>query len=588
MSKLFKNCIFIATALWGFPSFAEGPRCTSIFAANERLATFELETQALSSDVPRKKSESLEKSISGLLQKIPASSVSVSKLMNGHFVFSAIGLSVAELQKAILDLNQTQELEKYLSSFFKYSRKKEIRFGNAENSLADGQRVFEGKHAFVPFESALQKLRSDWDRRFPLKDYQVVGLEGPFGTRIEDAERLVGLNLVGIGVTIKRIISKPLDSASIEDFNGKVISITNTNLDGADPIWNAVVETAFGAVRVNLTEARGLRVLKEPGIKSMELSGNEIEASKVRRADSIRKFAELNRTLSPKSSQKNERELLMGRLSRMPKNEQVVLLEARAIVNAAFEKSQLLKRTSFDKALRPLAKLKDESFRPMVEEVQRQLYDTDGVFGFKEWLKDFALEVYLDVYQTRGLKFGDRHATLRDAHANYPFAEGLHGLPLEKVTVSKIPLVTENDVVGVIDRRIQRYGYVDGIGKVSGVRLADGAKYLATLKGLSLEDTTVLFVEYSKKNLLFQDTYFIGKPHGQYSHVFQWLYLAERMSQPEQNIFDANMLKPLMKMQPYFMDDFATGVRVTDFVGQRAPQNPDYINNLLQLIFPLN
>ena len=46
------------------------------------------------------------------------------------------------------------------------------------------------------------------------------------------------------------------------------------------------------------------------------------------------------------------------------------------------------------------------------------------------------------------------------------------------------------------------------------------------------------------------------------------------------------MIEPFAKIQAYFQDDFATGVRVTDHVGQRAPQNPDYVNVMIRLMFP--
>lgn len=575
-------------------SLAQSLQCSALFReavtpTSRLLSSMELISRGGKSKGLNRNIDGLRKAIEQRLRSLPASSIEISPLADGNFVILAQNIASPKLQKYVANLSRDRSFEDLIKSYFKDSKNHKLRLDLVqEPSTMAPLLIFEGKHAYPEFEKALHRARKEWDQTHSLKDYMVIGREHPFGTQIENAENLIGLNIVGIAVTIKRIISKPLEKASIEEFAGTVTRIENINEGGADPVWKATLQTPQGEKEINLTEAIGLRTRDGSGKSSSPLSGNEEAAARSRRQEAFLKFKRENFNSAKVSFTKDFHTKLMERVQRLPESAQERILGLREDILNSFSRGSVLQREAFDMAPRPLTKLKDENFRPMVEEVQRQLYDTESKAGFKQWLADFALEIYLDIHQTRGLQLSTRQVLIRDVRANYPFSEGLHGMPTEKLEVAHIPRVTEADVIRVIDRRISLYGFDEGLSKVPGIRLAKNAKYLATLDGFSLEDSTVVFVEYSKNNLLFQDTYFVGKPHGQYSHVFQWLYLAERMSQPKQNAFQANMLGPLMRVQPYFVDDFATGVRVTDFVGQRAPQNPDYVNNLVQLIFPLN
>lgn len=466
----------------------------------------------------------------------------------------------------------------------------------ATNQMNAAPMVFQSKHAYPAFEQTLSVIRGGWDQRFPLSKFAPVGSENQFGTLIEGAQRLVGRTLTGIAVNVKRVLSKPLDIATIQEFSGEVVSVENINKDGIDPVWSADIKTSQGPIKVNLSEARGLRVTRTQGGADAALSGHEQEAMKSRRLEKEREFVAREAKPVPKELAATQSQRLRARIAKLTPKARAAFESLRARISAMLTGKpsadipggiKFLKRTTDDMAPRPLVKMKDESLRPLIEESQRMLYDTEGPYGFNNFLSDFAMEVFLDAQTKAPLKMGIRNVSFRDAHENYPFAEGMWGMTLENHEIKNIPLVTEADLVSVIDRRIHLYGFDAGIPKVPGLHFAPTSKYLATLEGLSLEDTTIFFKQYSMQNLLFQDTYFIGKPHGQYSHIFQWLYLAERLSHPEMNSLNANLLNPLMRVQPYFMDDFATGVRVTDFVGQRAPQNPDYINATLQLLFPV-
>ncbi|HWU41974.1 MAG TPA: hypothetical protein VN132_01010 [Bdellovibrio sp.] len=452
--------------------------------------------------------------------------------------------------------------------------------------------VFEGKHAFPLFEKNLAMIRRSWDARFPLSYFKEIGLENDFGTLIEQGSRLVGLTISGISVKIKRILAKPLETATIQEFFGRVLSVENINNGGMDPVWLAKIQTADGILEVNLSESRGLRVAKS--LTRDSFSGGEIEATKARREKSYADFVARESQSVPSNLRESQHERLQKRWDQLPaeiklefenlRERLVKVLSGQSILENS-QGLRPLQRETYDKTMRPLAVLKDESYRPLVEEVQRLLYDTDSNYGFTRWMVDFALEVYLDLYDRGALQFQTKQISLRDPRENFPFAEGMHGMSRASMTLESMPITDESDLIAAIDRRIHLYGFDKDLSKVPNVQLVPGAKYLATLRGLSLEDTTIFFVKYSQHNLLFQDTYFIGKPHGQYSHIFQWLYLAERFSHPEQNSFHASLLPSLMTVQPYFMEDFPTGVRVTDFVGQRSPQNPDYVNAQLEVLF---
>jgi len=456
--------------------------------------------------------------------------------------------------------------------------------------------IFYGKHGYPAFEKTLAVVRGTWDQRFPLSDFAPVGSENRFGTLIEHAQRLAGRKLSGIAVNVKRVLSKPLEVATIQEFSGEVLSVENTNSGGMDPVWFADIKTPQGILKVNLTEARGLRVARTQASMDALLSGHEQEAARARRQAKEREFVVHEARPVPAALTQTQHQRLLKRLNKLNQQDRASLLALRERIYRMLSGSpesdtaggiKFLKRTAEDKTPRPLMKLKEESLRPLIEEVQRMLYDTEGPYGFSNFISDFALEVFLDVMDLRPLPTGTRRVFLRDAHENYPFAEGMWGMSFEHHELKNFPVIEEEDLMPAIDRRIHLYGFDVGISNVPGLRFAPKSQYLATLQGLNLEETTLFFKQYSMQNLLFQDAYFTGKPHGQYSHIFQWLYLAERLSHPKMNSLHANLLNPLMRLQPYFMDDFATGVRVTDFVGQRAPQNPDYINATLQLLFPV-
>ncbi|HEX4924477.1 MAG TPA: hypothetical protein VFV50_10340 [Bdellovibrionales bacterium] len=552
---------------------------------------------------------------------VTAASLRLVSLTTGELVLTGLNLSASQLRKLETELISDREFFYKTISWFAMNPKAQIEMelsaqdrerpaqvflraraktpvplvASAGEALRTGPMSFEGKHGFPWFERTMFELRKKWQREFRSEDWAPVGIESQFGTILENAQKLVGHRVAFIGIKIQRIISEPLKAATIHAIEGTVLEIRDIKDGGIDPVWEAKIKTREGQIiTANLTDAIGLHVARSPGLRLEELTGREAYIREVRRKTAFLEFKqEYGRLSSGPSARTSVRE----RMLQSPPELRERLGELRRRLISLFAgrgtpgidpRIEFLNRQERDHALRPLAKLKNEKFRPLVEEIQRILYDTEGPHGFNRWFADFVIEICLDAQAAGRLHWGLRNPVLRDPHDNYPFAEGAHGIEATLLRLRELPQVFEIDMMKAIDRRIELYGYGKNLPNIPGLRIAPGSKYLTTLHGMNLKETTHFFVEYSKNNLLFQDTYFIGKPHGQYSHVFQWLYVAERLSQPDQNRFGRNMLEVLMEIQPYFMEDFPTSVRATDFVGQRAPQNPDHINNLLRLIFPVD
>lgn len=584
----------------------------------------------------RIKPEKLEEQIKNLLAKHVAKEFTfvvkngesspelrITSLSDGNFVITSVSMIRSGLETILARLNESKDFRPLLKAYFanrpnglisavesgtKLESSFAVRFSEtstptkvdldlprAAGEIRPYALSFQDKHAFPVYEKALAETRASWDSRFPFSEWRAIGHETFFGTKFEKVEDLVGLEVVGISPQVKRVLSKPLDSAAIEEFKGRIVSFTDMRKSGPDPIWAVQIQTAAGEQKTyNFTEAVGVRVRKGPQLAKRHLQGGELEAAQARRQaarDAYRNQykAPITPELRVSSKERNEKEL-----AKLGAAEKKQIANLRAKVETLFKGEggadvpavPFLKVSRDDVTPRPLATFKDENFRPLVEELQAMLYDVEGPYGFRNWMNDFVTELAIVKAKNGSLRPGVRKVSVKDPHDNFPFAEGKHGVSSLEIDMKGFPAFSEVEMISIINRRIRQYGFDRGVQNVKDLKFAPESDVLGTLHGMSLEETTHFFTEYSRNNLLFQDTYFIGKPHGQYSHVFQWLYLAERLSQPKMNTFKANMIEPFAKIQAYFQDDFATGVRVTDHVGQRAPQNPDYVNVMIRLMFP--
>ncbi|MES3036432.1 MAG: hypothetical protein V4736_00875 [Bdellovibrionota bacterium] len=458
---------------------------------------------------------------------------------------------------------------------------------------------FTGKHSYLPFKFSLQAVRNGWDNRFPLNKWTRIGLESPFGTRVEDANNLIGLEIVGIAIDLKNegkaVIEKPLENAKIFEFNGSVTEIIDINKNGPDPIWVATINSVKGEVKkINLTDAIGLRA-KTSGIpKSISLSGTELIAANERRQRKFEEYRNIQKDPPSQKFKESFHDKIVRDVENLPPEQRLRVNQWRTnmlqTMSGNMGKTQFehLTRTPEDLARRPIKELSDESKRPFVEETHRLLFDTDSPDGYNQWLIDLATKAMIKKIKSNSLQWGQRVIETRDIHYNFPYAEGMHGIPTAHTKLENVPLLSEKDLLQAVDSLAKHYGFDKNLGSFPKLKLQPGTKSIGTLEGISLEESTPFFFEYSRNHILFLDNYFKRKPHGQYAHIMQWLYLAERYSHPSKNKFGASMLNSLFDIQAYFMDDMLAGVVVTDFVGQRAPQNPDHINNTLQLFFPVD
>ena len=421
-----------------------------------------------------------------------------------------------------------------------------------------------------------------------------MGLDHPFGTMIEDAQSLVGATVGGVWIRLEGTIETPMKEAEISVFRGTVRSVRNTNRTGPDPVWVADVQMSGEPLRsVNLTEARGLRAERSTLAEGRIVSGGEPEARAQRRAGTSEDFGRLHGRDVPGIPSSAR---IASRLARLPPAEKNTFAEYRRDFQALLTGRggvAFLQRTEADLVPRPLHQIFDEQYRPLVEEAQRMLYDTEGCHGFNQWLADFATEIALDLRDRDKLEWVSREANIVDVHANIPFAEGRLGegdtgvtIPTQRVRLDGVPRITQRDVYRQFDRRIHEYRFDRNLDKVGGLKTAPYAEKLAILEGTDLGTTTADFVNMTRHGILFVDAYFTHKPHGPNSHIIQWLYLADRASDGNANIFGQNVHDVFMSALPRELTSEApTGILLTDHVGQRAPQNPDYVNNALKLIF---
>jgi hypothetical protein len=590
-----------------------------------RMVTFELETPETGDVVPEISVEQFKRSLLSLMESISnrEATVEITGLKDGNLVFETQGLSVAEMTGLEIKLKQNANFLATARGFFlgRLAAKAvvNLNFPNPKISLSKktlpgplspdlektGTRAtlsFSGKHSYLPFKLSLTALRKGWDPRFPLNTYKVVGSESPFGTKIENASNLIGLSLVGIGVDTmnegKAIIEKPMENVKIWEFSGRVVEVKGTNVHGPDPVWKAKIQSADGSTSdVVLTDAIGLRVKIDSKSNRLVLSGKENESGLRRRHKSFAEFKAAHQRpvdAKYKSSLRETVEAQMQKLSVADQNKlQTWRQRMLAMLNGQADPLTgklvpMLLREPIDRVRRPMKEILSESERPFVEETHRLLFDTESVRGYNAWLVDLSTQVVLDMQTAGRLTWGSREVQFRDIHWNYPFSEGKAGIPTMKMELQEVPLIAEQDLIHTIDKLAKHYGFDRNIAKLPDLKLQSGTSAVGTLEGVSLEESTPFFFLYSRNHVLFLDNYFKGKPHGQYPHIMQWLYLAERYSQPESNAFEANMIESLFDVQGYFMDDMVAGVTVTDFVGQRAPQNPDHVNNSLQLLFPVN
>ena len=421
-----------------------------------------------------------------------------------------------------------------------------------------------------------------------------MGLDSPFGTMIVDARSLVGATVGGARIRLEGTLGTPMKEAEISVFRGTVRSVRNTNCTGPDPVWVADVQLPCEHLRsVNLTEARGLRAERSTLAEGRIVSGGELEAHARRRAGSNEDFGRLHgrdATGIPSSVR------IASRLARLPPAERNTFAEYRRDFQAILTGEggvAFLQRTETDLVPRPLHQIFDEQYRPLVEETQRMLYATEGRHGFNRWLVDLATEIALDLRDRDKLEWVSREANVVDVHANIPFAEGRlrEGdtgvtIPTRRVRLDGVPRITQRDVYRQFDRRISEHRFDRNLDKVGALKTAPYAEKLAILEGTDLPTTTADFVNLTRHGILFVDAYFTDKPHGSNSHIIQWLYLADRASDGNANIFGRNVHDVFMRVLPRELTaEGPTGILLTDHVGQRAPQNPDHINNALKLIF---
>jgi len=621
------------TLAYGAPSckglFADIKESSSkVSAAPLRLTSFELESGSLSSSNQSKNPADLQKDIAAELAKLfsfkgsESASLEIMALKDGNLMVIGRGLSPQNMARLEEKMKGHESLQRLLKQALMNHLDSKLTFKNdssqppltlSKKSLpgpiapdlategAKGVLLFSGKHAYQPFLRSLFALRSGWDVRFPLEAWQKVGLESPFGTAIENGSALVGLKITGIGVDTmnegKAIIEKPMENVKIWEFSGTVVDIKNINQRGPDPVWSAKIKDDQGKVsEVVLTNALGVRVEKKSNTQNLALSGTEAKAAAERRQRNFADFKNRNQeSLSPKFKM-SLHDKVDQQLQTLPPEEaarfqswrQRMLLLLSGQKDGSNLAFPLLKRNGFDLYRRPMKEIQDETMRPIVEETHRLLFDTEGPNGYNKWLVDLATQVALDLHKAGQLRWGSRQSVTRDVNWNYPFAEGKHGIPMENFKLDNVPLITEQNLIQGIDKLAQHYGFDRNISQLPNLKLQAGTKAVGTLEGVSLEESTPFFFEYSRNHVLFLDNYFKGKPHGQYAHIMQWLYLAERYSQPNQNAFGVQILESLFRVQGYFMDDMVPGVTVTDFVTQRAPQNPDHVNNTLQLFFPVD
>jgi Phytochelatin synthase len=446
---------------------------------------------------------------------------------------------------------------------------------------------FEGKDSFLDYEKASDKKRADLDGLYPLETHFPVGVEGAHQTLIQEPSKLLEKKIIGVESTYVGTYESPLISAHVEVYEGTVKKITNKG-NSAYPEYEALIVTPSGVERtVSLTHSRGLRVPKDSGVLANPFKGSE-EAQEALRIKATReKFLKDHsvKALVPKAYVPSSKVVADGLASlSAPEAKKILEFRQRLLETLHDPKLEYLVREEKDKAIRPIFKLQDESHRAMVEEAQRLMNDTTSKNGFNNWFADMVTEILVEKAKKGELSWSTKESTLADVHFNYPWAEGAHGLPFKNIKLVNYPVIKDADLISVLDKRLERSGFHEGFKDITlDVPMAAGTKHLAVLKGDNLDETTPLFRAYTRGNIQFLDDYFIGKPHGVYSHILQNLYMSERFIEPGMNDFGKNMYEPFLKMQTSLVDDAVGATRYNDYVGLRSPANPDHVNNMLKL-----
>jgi hypothetical protein len=543
------------------------------------------------------------------LQEVPDAQVLIQGLKDGNIAISIVGVASDAAARIRAQFEANTELTAQIKAAIVAEPKTAwhltfssgrlqvrtlVRRATPEVLKVESARVahFTGKHSYLPFLNYIKSSRMNLDHEFPPGSWGAVGSETPFGTKLANTASLVGHEIAGVSIRMNNegvsTIERPLDGVTVETFSGTVLSQKEVDIGGADPMVQGQIRFVDGSVRtISLTDVVGLRLR---GRTPPELNAATAEAAADnRRKASFEAFRRVHaEPMNPRFAE-SFRDHVIARLESVPPEMRSQVKAWRRQILEGIRTNPLMRREAYDRARRPMKKIKNEDVRPIVEETHRLLFDTESIYGFNAWLMDLATLVVIDAHETGTLRWGSRDIRLRDVHFNFPFGEGKNGIPMRDFRIDNVPLLSARDLLRTLDKLAIHYTFDRNISRVSGLKLQEGARAIGTLEGFSLEESTPAFLNYSRNHILFLDTYFKGKPHGQYAHIFQWLYLAERFSQSSQNAFGAPMSAAFFQhVQSYFMDDFVAGVTVTDFVGQRAPQNPDHVNNLLQWFFPVD
>lgn len=244
-----------------------------------------------------------------------------------------------------------------------------------------------------------------------------------------------------------------------------------------------------------------------------------------------------------------------------------------------------MQKGSFDFQKRALPPLKDPTKTELVQTVQDWLYDFEGPQGFARWLADLTTEVVMESHNSGTLSWGRKQVGHLELGKIVPYQ---HEYPAPvAVTLERVALPDQMALHRVLDRRIQRFGFHVNAGKVfTEETTATGSQYIGILKDHPDFDVlTKNFLKYVKNHVLFLDRHFLNLPHGQYPHIFQWLYLADRFVARDG---EQRGTEEVFAAMDYMMRDGAVGEIVMDHPGQKNPSSPNYITQTAKMILPID
>jgi hypothetical protein len=234
---------------------------------------------------------------------------------------------------------------------------------------------------------------------------------------------------------------------------------------------------------------------------------------------------------------------------------------------------------------RPIPVMKNPTKRLLIERIQDYLHDVEGNDGFAGWLAQLGAELFVEGYRSGALRIGNKCVRNLELSIIVPYQE----IYPERVTVQlrDIALVGRPALHRVLDRRIERFGFHENSTRLFRGHLAEGSRFIGILDDHpDFEILTRNYLRFVHGHVLFLDAHYRNEPHGQYPHILQWLYLAERFTKDA-----APGTVPMADVFAAFdcmIQDGAVVETIMDLPDRKNPTCPNYVTQAAKMILPID